>query len=59
MIIIDVKKKSYLNGIYKNHKYLQCLIEAVYYLNYKVCATKKKKKDRYFSTNFMTQSHLN
>ena len=44
MIIIDVKKKSYLNGIYKNYKYLQCLIEAVYYLNYKVCATKKKKK---------------
>ena len=57
MIIIDVKKKSYLNGIYRNYNYLQCLIEAVYYLNYKVCA--RKKKDRYFSTNFMTQSHLN
>ena len=58
MIIIDLIKKSYLNGIYKNYNYLQCLIEAVYYLNYKVCA-RKKKKDRYFSTNFMTQSHLN
>ena len=37
-------KKSYLNGIYKNYNYLQCLIESVYYLNYKVCARKKKKK---------------
>ena len=44
MIIIDVIKKSYLNGIYKNYNYLQCLIESVYYLNYKVCARKKKKK---------------
>ena len=50
MIIIDLIKKSYLNGIYKNYNYLQCLIEAVYYLNYKVCARKKKEIDIFQQT---------